>query len=37
MYNFFDDCGYFGLYGGVFVVEMLIYVLDELCVVYEKF
>jgi tryptophan synthase beta chain len=36
-YNFPDESGHFGPYGGTFVAETLIEALDELKVMYEKF
>ncbi|ACR31256.1 tryptophan synthase subunit beta [Burkholderia glumae] len=37
MYNFPDEHGHFGPYGGVFVAETLIHALDELRGAYERF
>ncbi|MEX3605374.1 MAG: tryptophan synthase subunit beta [Burkholderia sp.] len=37
MYNFPDDRGHFGPYGGVFVAETLIHALDELREAYDRF
>lgn len=36
-YNFPDENGHFGPYGGTFVAETLIEALDELKVMYEQF
>ncbi len=37
VYDFPDDSGHFGPYGGVFVAETLIEALDDLRVMYEKY